>query len=171
MTDECCICLELINIENDKVIHIINDTDNTDRCNCNINLHSECFFLWYKKNLTCPICRININQDNLFFNNIEDFDILKNIKQKLSLPSEEIINNILDNIDINQDINQDNHHRNRGGNYNYPNNIENRTRTRNRNRINRRRAILMEDNNELQNNRNNRNNRTSLWSIIRRIFN
>jgi len=73
-TNECCICLDINNMDNDNTIYIINnESKDGDICNCNINLHSSCFFMWFRKHLSCPICRNTIPQESIYFNNNNDF--------------------------------------------------------------------------------------------------
>lgn len=193
---ECCICLDNIDIENNKIVYIINDENNhceKNNCNCNINLHSECFFEWYRKNMTCPICRQNINNENLYFNTEDDFKQLDRVKNEFNrentipLPSDQIINTLFNEIEnirqqnpqylpINIDTNI----------INEPLNNINRNRNRNRHR-NRRNAIIPEsdfrdihyldniilqnsENNNIQENNNpeNRNNQGNRNGQIRR---
>lgn len=197
--EECCICLDNIDIDNNKIVYIINDNDHCENnCKCNIKLHSGCFFEWYKKNMTCPICRQNINNENLYFNTEDDFKELDKIKKEynqentIPLPSDQIINtlfneieNIRENnsqlrwVDIEENLNNRNQHRNTG-----------RNRNRNRSR-NRRNAIIPEsdfrnihdfdnpiiqnnnneNNNDENNNRDNpRQNRRGLYSFFMNMF-
>ena len=126
-TKECCICLDINNMDNDNTIYIINnESKDGDICNCNINLHSSCFFMWFRKHLSCPICRNTIPQESIYFNNNNDFSVLDDIYKesiKPPIPLEDILNIVLDQL-VNQNdppqINnlpephQPNPHRNRG---------------------------------------------------------
>ena len=100
---DCCICLCDKNIDQDKLVFIINDEKNKkDICNCNIDLHSECFLRWYKENKSCPICRNQIDNDSIYFNTTSDFETLEEInhlpierQRSISLPD---INSLTDQI-------------------------------------------------------------------------
>ena len=153
--NECCICLDNKDIDNQNIVYILNNDKNKDICYCNINLHSECFFLWYKENNSCPICRNTINIDSLFFNNDSDFEKLneinKEIENKLSLPISNELDEILSDLINNQ-------------NFNY-----------HQYRFNRRNAIIGYDNrnHNINNNGNNNGNRNNnnrnnpnRWSIF-----
>lgn len=46
--EECCICCELIK-------------EKGARIPCNHYFHYPCIFKWFKKNSTCPLCRIDLD--------------------------------------------------------------------------------------------------------------
>lgn len=105
--EECCICLDNIDIDNSNIVYIINEMgqNEKDKCNCNINLHSDCFFQWYKNNMTCPICRNKLDNSQLFFNNENDFKELDRINKDFSEknseipdPSSELLNTLFNEI-------------------------------------------------------------------------
>ena len=110
--DDCCICLDINNMDNNDTVYIINEENDKNVCCCNINLHSKCFFMWYKKNKTCPICRNIIKPESIYFNNEDDFIILNIINKeppKLPIPSEDILDIVLEppiNQQPHRDINR-----------------------------------------------------------------
>lgn len=139
-TNECCICLDINNMDKDNTIYIINNDNNdknVDICNCNINLHSSCFFMWFKKHRSCPICRNTISRESIYFNNNNDFGILDSIykeSNKPPIPSEDILNIVLEQL-VNQNVPHVNHHvQPQINNPPEPNPHGNRAVNRNRNR-------------------------------------
>lgn len=110
-TNECCICLDINNMDKDNTIYIINNDNNdksVDICNCNINLHSSCFFMWFKKHRSCPICRNTILKESIYFNNNDDFNTLECIYKEPIKPSEDILNIVLEQL-VNQNVPHVNH--------------------------------------------------------------
>lgn len=53
------------------------------QCNCKIIYHTECINIWFKNNLSCPICRKQWKK-NIYKSNI---DKLKEINHRLFLES------------------------------------------------------------------------------------
>lgn len=56
--NDCFICFEIKTINEIKPINLINQCIYYKKCICNGSVHRECLDLWFKKNKSCPICRV-----------------------------------------------------------------------------------------------------------------
>ncbi len=62
--DKCIICLQDFNIDNEKQVEV-------DLCpNCNYAGHSNHFHLWLEQKSSCPICRVELKDENLLKGNL-----------------------------------------------------------------------------------------------------
>ena len=62
--NECLICLEVNNNNNEKTIKL-NDLASCEKlCECNGWFHKSCFDTWFIIKFTCPICRNSIDSFN-----------------------------------------------------------------------------------------------------------
>ena len=69
LTNNCPICLELINENENKNIEMP----------CGHQFHANCINNWYKKSKTCPVCRKKYNHENtLSINNFNDIEKIYN---------------------------------------------------------------------------------------------
>lgn len=62
--NECIICLENIDIEKNYLMFF------KSHCGCEVTVHYNCGNEWLKLNSKCPICAENIDQSNIFTNNM-----------------------------------------------------------------------------------------------------
>ena len=69
--EECFICLQITNENDLKPVTLKNQHLYIKNCNCNGWIHQKCLEIWCIKNMTCPICRMqlqeNIQIKHMFF--------------------------------------------------------------------------------------------------------
>lgn len=56
-TEECYVCYELNDIENQLPVKLDSQSLYLKKCTCNVFIHLSCLHAWYKSSKTCPICR------------------------------------------------------------------------------------------------------------------
>ena len=62
--NECLICLEVKNNNNEKTIKLNDLASCEKRCECNGWFHKSCLDTWFIIKFSCPICRISIDSFN-----------------------------------------------------------------------------------------------------------
>lgn len=62
--NECFICLEYKTDFENKPINLQKQKLYLINCLCNGEVHNYCLKVWFDKHRTCPICRINVVENN-----------------------------------------------------------------------------------------------------------
>lgn len=62
--NECFICFEYKIDNEDKPINLLKQKIYLNNCICDGAVHNYCLKIWFDKNNSCPICRINVIENN-----------------------------------------------------------------------------------------------------------
>jgi hypothetical protein len=60
--DECFICYEIRTNKENYPISLKSQINYEKSCGCDGWIHKQCFDIWYKKQKTCPVCRLEIHE-------------------------------------------------------------------------------------------------------------
>lgn len=70
--DICFICFDNLSIKGNMPIDLKDQPIYFANCLCNGKVHKECLALWFKKSMSCPICRVGVikktNCSIIFYN-------------------------------------------------------------------------------------------------------
>jgi len=62
--NDCCICFEYITDNENKPTNLQKQRLYLNNCMCDVAVHNFCLKKWFDKYKSCPICRINVIENN-----------------------------------------------------------------------------------------------------------